>query len=195
MPVLIGYARVSTPDEIDALAAQEAALFQAGCEEAFWDTCVRARPALGRCLAYVESGDVLVATDLGRLARSVTEVVAVAHDLAARGVRLLVLDVGGGVLDTRTAAGQRLLAVLGSVATWQHDAAVEGQREGIKGAQDAGRYRGRVRSVDSAEVAALAPRVGVGQIAAHLGVSRTSVYRALAEARAREAATSGEPAG
>ena len=61
MSQLIGYARVSTPDQ--SPASQLDALKAAGCERVFTETASgsrRDRPELDRALDYLRKGDVLV---------------------------------------------------------------------------------------------------------------------------------------
>jgi len=65
-----GYARVSSDGQ--TLDAQQAALIAAGAEKVFAEKisgAVTDRPALGKAIASLEAGDVLVVTKLDRLAR------------------------------------------------------------------------------------------------------------------------------
>jgi len=58
------------------------------------------------------------------------------------------------------------------------------QRAGIDAAKDKGVYKGRRKSVDDEEIRRLASEgTAKAQIARDLGVSRMTVYRALADAQ------------
>src|ERR687883_1409814 len=85
--MLVGYARVSTHDQI--LALQQDALDQAGCERIFTDTASGARAeraGLAAALEYVRSGDTLVVWKLDRLGRSLQHLIQTLLDLEQRGV-------------------------------------------------------------------------------------------------------------
>jgi DNA invertase Pin-like site-specific DNA recombinase len=75
--MLIGYARVSTYDQI--LNLQRDALEKAGCTKIFTDTASGAkaeRKGLDEALYYVRSGDTLVVWRLDRLGRSLPHLIA-----------------------------------------------------------------------------------------------------------------------
>ena len=82
---LIGYARVSTPDQ--KLSLQHDALERAGCERVFDDQASGARtdrPGLGEALAYLRTGDTLVVWKLDRLGRSMGHLIEKIGELAAQ---------------------------------------------------------------------------------------------------------------
>src|SRR3546814_6373012 len=73
---LIGYARVSTPDQ--KLSLQHDALERAGCERVFDDQASGARTdrhGLTEALAYLRAGDTLVVWKLDRLGRSMSHLI------------------------------------------------------------------------------------------------------------------------
>jgi DNA invertase Pin-like site-specific DNA recombinase len=89
---------------------------------------------------------------------------------------------GNQPLDTGTAIGRLMLAVIGAVGQAEREAMLERQREGIAKAKREGRYKGGVPTArrQAAEVARLkAEGVRVAEIASKLGIGRTSVYRVL----------------
>ena len=131
----IGYARTSPADPADGLVAQTRDLRAAGAEKVFREqvSSIGQRGALKRCLDYLRQGDALVVTKPDRLAHSVAALVAIEADLSKRGIGLVVLSLGGEQLDTRKATGKRMLAILAGVATWEHEAMLERQREGRPG--------------------------------------------------------------
>ena len=84
---LIGYARVSTDDQIHDAQINE--LRAAGCDRIYQEHgsgASRARPVLTRMLGELTTGDVLVVVRLDRLARSVSHLLSVIEDLEERGV-------------------------------------------------------------------------------------------------------------
>jgi DNA invertase Pin-like site-specific DNA recombinase len=87
-------------------------------------------------------------------------------------------------LDTGTATGRLMLAVIGAVGQAEREAMLERQREGIAKAQREGRYKGRVPTArrKAADIILL-KEAGVrpSEIAVRLGIGRASVYRVLAD--------------
>jgi DNA invertase Pin-like site-specific DNA recombinase len=76
-----------------------------------------------------------------------------------------------------------MLTLLGAVATFERELMLERQREGIARAKAEGKYRGRkpTAMMKADEVKAPHDRgVRPVSIAKHLGIARSSVYRALA---------------
>ena len=182
---LYGYARVSTVGQ--DLKIQEAALKGAGCSviraEKRSGTKREGRAELDTLLAFLREGDTLVVTRIDRLARSMKDLQDIVHDLKARGVSLKATE---QPIDTSTAAGKAFLDMLGVFAEFETNLRRERQMEGIADAKARGVYqgKGRRRSIDSDEVRRLAEQENMRptDIARKLGISRTSVYRQLADA-------------
>ena len=83
--MLIGYARVSTPEQ--DLTPQLDALREAGCERTFSDKASGAkanRIGLAEALSHARAGDVLVVWKLDRLGRTMKGLVDLAAELADR---------------------------------------------------------------------------------------------------------------
>jgi DNA invertase Pin-like site-specific DNA recombinase len=181
-PMFVGYARTSTLDQIAGLEAQVRDLEAAGCEKMFIEQIssvdVVAREKLAQALDYVREGDVLVATKLDRLARSITHLLGIVAQLEAKGVALRVLDLG---VDTSTAQGRLMLTLLGGIAQFEREIMLERQREGIAKAKAAGKYKGRPVSIDAAQIRQLRAELGPAAIAKRLGIARSSVYRVLGQ--------------
>jgi DNA invertase Pin-like site-specific DNA recombinase len=84
---LLGYARVSTPDQQPAL--QVDALTAIGCYRVFTETASGARadrPVLAQVLDQLRPGDTLVVWKLDRLGRSLRHLVDTVTGLADRGI-------------------------------------------------------------------------------------------------------------
>ena len=180
--MLVGYARTSTIDQTAGIEAQERDLKAAGAERTYSEqvSSIGQRDRLAACLAYLREGDALIVTKPDRLARSTAELLAIEADLAKRGVGLIVLSMGGAMLDTRNPTSKLMLTILAGVATWEREIMLERQREGIAKAQADGKYKGRPVSLDADKVRNLkAAGVAPAKIARDLGIARSSVYRVL----------------
>jgi DNA invertase Pin-like site-specific DNA recombinase len=144
---------------------------------------VAQRDQLEAALDFCREGDTFTVTKLDRLARSVIDLLEIVAKLDAKKVALRVLSMSGTQpLDTATATGRLMLAVIGAVGQAEREAMLERQREGIARAKAQGRYKGRVPTVrrQAAEIIRL-KEAGVrpSEIAAKLGIGRASVYRVL----------------
>jgi DNA invertase Pin-like site-specific DNA recombinase len=107
MGMLVGYARTSTTEQEAGLDAQRRDLAATGCEKVFTEqaSSVGERAILAQALDYVRDGDTLTVTKIDRLARSTIHIWEIVRALDAKGVGLRVLNLGGEVVDTKSAAG------------------------------------------------------------------------------------------
>ena len=184
---LIGYARTSTIDQEASYEHQRQELERAGCTRVFAEqvSAVSAdRPELAAALDYVRGGDVLVATRLDRIARSVRDLSEIVETLKRKGVGLRIL---GTPIDTTSATGELMLNMLGAFSQFERSLLLERQRIGIEKAKADGRYKGRKPTAmeKSGQVMELV-RQGVPktEIAKRVGIGRASVYRIIDEASA-----------
>ena len=181
--MLVGYARTSSLAQVAGLEAQERELRAAGCDKIFAEqvSSVAQREQLAAALDYVREGDTFTVTKLDRLARSVGDLLEIVARLEAKKVSLRVLAMSGAQpLDTGTAMGRLMLAVIGAVGQAEREAMLERQREGIAKAKAEGRYRSRVPTVrrQAAEIVRLKSEgISPSEIASRLGIGRASVYR------------------
>lgn len=178
----VGYARVSTGEQ--SLDPQLDRLRAEGCERVFDDVASGARasrPGWDRCREYLRAGDVLVAVKLDRLGRSVQHLAQLAEDLAERGVGLKILDQS---IDTTTAAGRMLFHMLSAIAEFERALISERTRDGLAAAAAKGRKGGRRKvlsnsDIDRARELYAEGSMTVAEIAAVVGSSTTTLYRAL----------------
>jgi DNA invertase Pin-like site-specific DNA recombinase len=175
----IGYARTSTVEQEAGFEAQQRDLELAGCKKVFGEkvSSVAVRGQLSVALDYLRDDDVLVVTKLDRLARSMRDLLDIVARIEAKGASLCILALN---LDTTTPTGKLMLNMLGSVAEFERAIMLERQREGIAKAQNEGKYRGRAptaraKSTDVRKL--LNDGVGASEVAARLGLSRSSVWR------------------
>ena len=181
--MLVGYARTSTFDQIAGFEAQRRDLEAAGCKKIFAEqvSSVAEREQLQAAIDYLREDDVLVATKLDRLARSMRHLIDIVDQVKQRRASLRILGMN---LDTDTATGRMMLQVLGAVAEHERAAMLERQREGIAKAKAEGKYKGRARTAmaKAGEVEKLlAAGVNPTEVARKLGIGRSSVYRAMRE--------------
>ncbi len=183
--MLIGYARTSTAEQEAGLEAQRRDLTAAGCDRLFSEhmSSVGERQELKRALEFVREGDTLVITKIDRLARSTIHLWEIVRDLDVKGVGLRVLNLGGEVVDTRSATGRLILTIFAGFAQFEREMMLERQREGIAKAKADGKYAGRkpTARAKSAEVLKLHHEGRTPtEIAKAVGIGRGSVYRIIA---------------
>jgi DNA invertase Pin-like site-specific DNA recombinase len=179
---LLGYARVSTLEQNADLQAD--ALTAAGCWRVFTDhvTGVKAeRPELDRVLEQLRGGDTLVVWRLDRLGRSLRHLIDVVADLSARGVGFRSVTES---IDTTTSGGRLIFHVFGALAEFERDLIRERTLAGLQAARRRGRAGGRpaLMTKDKTTTAQRMydqQELTVEQIARALGVSRSTIYRAL----------------
>lgn len=187
--MLIGYARVSTVDQIAGLDAQLRDLGATGCSRIFSErvSSVAQRDGLVQSLEFVREGDTLVVTRLDRLARSTTDLLTIISTLERKSVALRILDFGGQAVDTASPSGRLIVTMFGAVAQFERELLLARQKEGIAKAKADGKYLGRVPTARRASPDVYRLRtagVKPSEIAMQLKMSRSSVYRILAEADA-----------
>jgi DNA invertase Pin-like site-specific DNA recombinase len=189
----IGYARVSTGDQ--TLALQQDALQQAGCDLLFTETASGVagdRPVLAEGLAYLRPGDTLVVWRLDRLGRSLQHLITVVAELAQRGIGLRSLT---EQIDTTTPGGKLVFHVFAALAEFERDLIRERTQAGLAAARARGRTGGRPAKLADPERIALARTlhasgtIDIATICRTLGVSRSTLYRALQQG------TAGDPPG
>ncbi|WP_424140024.1 recombinase family protein [Roseomonas chloroacetimidivorans] len=180
----IGYARVSTQQQDAGFEDQINQLNEFGCKRIYSEkvSSVAAREVFEECMCSLEKGDVLVVTKLDRLARSVRDLHRIIDRLTERHVGLIVMNMGGAQVDTRTGFGKFVLNIMGAVAELERDMILERQIAGIAKAKSEGKYRGR-KPGSSPHAMAVRALAGEGrgptEIAAQLGINRATVHRLL----------------
>jgi DNA invertase Pin-like site-specific DNA recombinase len=185
--MLVGYARTSSLAQVAGLEAQERELRAAGCDKIFMEqvSSVAQREQLELALDYVREGDTFIVTKLDRLARSVGDLPEIVARLEKKKGSLRVLAMSGAEpLDTGTAIGRLMLAVIGAVGQAEREAMLERQREGIDKAKREGRYKGRVPTArrQTAQIIRLKESgVRPSEIASKLGIGRASTVPASGE--------------
>lgn len=174
-----GYARVSTKRQ--ELALQLDALCAAGCEVIYEDKLSGVRddrPELNRCLAELESGDVLVVWRLDRLGRSLPHLLQTIQDLGARGVGFQSLH---GHVDTTDATGRLILTILAALSEFERELTKERIAAGLAAAKARGSQLGRRTVLPEERAQAvremLASGMSISQVSRITGISRATLHR------------------
>nr|WP_299960623.1 recombinase family protein [uncultured Modestobacter sp.] len=180
---MVGYARVSTLEQDPAL--QLDALTAAGAVRVFTDYAsgaTAARPQLTACLDFLRPGDTLAVWRIDRLGRSVADLTTIVNDLGARNIQFRSLT---EAIDTTTVGGELVFHIFAAVAQMERRLISERTRAGLVAARARGRAGGRPTVMTSERVVAAQAMRAQGmtliQIAATLGVGRSSLVRALAQ--------------
>src|SRR5215213_1618165 len=193
----IGYARVSTGEQ--TIDLQLDALKAAGCGAVYQETASGAkadRPVLDEVLSYLRTGDTLVVWRLDRLGRSLKHLIEVVAALAERGIGFKSLT---EQIDTTTPGGKLIFHVFAALAEFERDLIRERAHAGLAAARARGRLGGRPRKLADAKQLELARTLyadgeaDIETICATLGISRTTLYRALKRSPRMPVAATGVP--
>jgi DNA invertase Pin-like site-specific DNA recombinase len=191
----IGYARISTYDQTEAL--QIDALKEAGCKKIFNDVASGAksdRPGLKQALEYVREGDTLVVWRLDRLGRSLKDLIETVNMLAEKGVGFRSLTEG---FDTTTPGGKLIFHVFGALAEFERALIIERTQAGLAAARARGRKGGRKpkmteKDVEMARILMADRNAVPSEIAKRFGVSKSTLYRRLAQTRQTKQSSVGD---
>lgn len=183
---LVGYGRVSTREQ--RLDRQTAALHKAGCERIFTDKLSGRdadRPELRACFDYARAGDLVVVTELARLGRSLSDLIALVGQLREREIGFRSLS---EAIDTSTPGGRLIFHIFASLAEFVRELIVEGTQDGLAAARARGQTLGRPPAlspdqVRQARLLLARPEESVASIARLLGISRTTLYKHVPELR------------
>jgi len=180
------YCRVSTADQTTAnqLGEIKAAGFSVEPKRVIAETisgsvAAMEREGFARLVDRLEEGDVLVVTKLDRLGRNAMDVRGTVERLAADGVRVHCLALGG--VDLTSAAGKMTMGVLNAVAEFERDLLVERTQAGLQRAKAEGKALGRPSALTEEQqqevLAKRAEGVSLGDLAKQYGVSRSAIQR------------------
>ena len=184
---IVGYARVSTKDQethlqLDALA--KAGVVRVWQEKA---SSVGARPELRQCLAALCPGDVLVVYKMDRIARSLSDLLAILDSIKAAGADIRSLT---EPLDTSGPIGTFMVQVLGAVAQLERSIirqrTVAGQVAAIKRGVEFGRPKLLTPDQESQVLAMIDGGATKSATSRHFGVSLIVVRRIVDERNGRK---------
>ncbi len=148
MPRIFAYVRVSTMGQTteNQIREIEAAGFAIEPRRVVSETISGSvasaqRRGFVRLMDRLEAGDILVVAKLDRLGRNAMDVRATVDRLAALGVRVHCLALGGA--DLARAAGKMTMQVIAAVAEFERDLLVERTQSGLARARAEGKSLGR----------------------------------------------------
>lgn len=180
----VGYARVSTLDQnTDRQDLPDV-------ERTFTDKASGKdtdRPALQDLIAFVREGDVVVVWSIDRLARSLADLQELVARFNAKGVSVEFVSERLSFSASQDDPFARLqFQMMGAFAEFERALIKKRQREGIEKAKAKGDvYKGRAPSIPRDVILdRLARGDAPTTIAREMGISRPSVYRIAAEAKA-----------
>jgi DNA invertase Pin-like site-specific DNA recombinase len=178
--MIVGYARVSTDHQ--ELDGQQAALKAAGAERVFAEKvsgAVTDRKALGKAIAALSEGDVLLVTRLDRLARSTRDLLNILDNISRRNAKFRSL--ADAWADTTTPHGQLMITVLAGLAQFERHLIRARTDEGRKRAQARGVQFGRKPKLTQYQITEALARRQAGEcltdIGRSYGVSHSTISR------------------
>lgn len=137
------------------------------------------RPGFAKLVDRMESGDVLVVTKLDRLGRNSMDVRDTIDKLAALGIKVHCLALGGA--DLTSAAGRMVMTVIAAMAEFERDLLVERTQSGLARAKAQGKQLGRRPALTESQqrdvIHKLGQGVSVAQLARDMGTSRQTIMR------------------
>jgi putative DNA-invertase from lambdoid prophage Rac len=192
------YCRVSTVDQTtdNQVREIEAAGFAVDPKRVVTETVSGSTPAkerkqFARLMDKLEDGDVLVVTKLDRLGRNAMDVRSTVEALAAEGVRVHCLALGGA--DLTSPAGKMTMGVIAAVAEFERDLLVERTKAGLQRAKASGKGVGRPSALTMQQqndvFAKRQEGLSLGVLAKQYGVSRAAIQRVEKRLNPRRAST------
>lgn len=181
----IGYLRVSSVDQNEARQLEGQQLDRRFVDKASGkDT---ARPQLQEMLAYVRQGDTLVVHSIDRLARSLSDLLALVAKLSAKGVRVEFIKEGLTFSGDDSPMSKLTLQLMGAFAEFERTLIRERQAEGIAAAKARGERTGRPAKLSAEQVAEITRKAADGvpkaELARQFCVHRSTILSILKEAK------------
>jgi putative DNA-invertase from lambdoid prophage Rac len=190
MSRVFAYCRVSTADQTteNQLAEIKAAGFTIDTRRAVRETisgsvAASERQEFARLLDRLESGDVLIVTKLDRLGRNAMDVRTTVEQLAALGVRVHCLALGG--VDLTSPAGKMTMQVINAVAEFERDLLIERTNAGISRAKAEGKAFGRPSALSETQQTEVLHRLAQGDAVALLAREYETTRQTIMRVRSK----------
>ena len=188
MNTIFGYWRCST--DIQDQERQVLSLQEANAQVIFGDKITGtsdfdSRPELTRCLEEMQSGDLLIISELSRLHRSFIGMVNEVSKLLERGIHIKTLD---GRLDTTAMPKEitmLIVSILGYAASQELAQIKSRTAEGRAVAKSRGVKFGRKKTYSQSQVSTILEMrekgLGYGNISKAMGMCRSTIRRIILE--------------
>lgn len=185
--MIVFYVRCSTAEQNEARQLEDASRCKA--EKIFIDKLSgksKDRPELKAMLAFVRAGDMVICSDISRIARNTRDLLSILDELQKKGVAFQSLK---EAIDTTTPQGQFMLTVFGALAQLERDCIRQRTDEGMRIAKQQGRITGRPQvEIDEKEFRAVCARWRAGELTAtqaqqRLHVTARTFYRRVKKLR------------
>lgn len=139
------------------------------------------RPQLIAMLDYVREGDIVHVHSIDRLARNLADLTKLVEELNSKGITVHFHKESLTFKDTNDPIQKLMFQMLGSFAEFERSLIKERQREGIAKAKQAGKYKGRKKTIDDKIIIEAFNQDGASyrKVAKELGVSLSTVQRAI----------------
>lgn len=181
--MIVFYARVSTEQQNEARQIETAR--EVNAEKIFLDKLSGKdtnRPQLKQMLDFIREGDMVVVSEISRLARNTQDLLALVGKIHAKNVEFRSVKEN---LDTSTPQGRFVLTIFAALSELERDMIRQRQTEGIAIAKQDGKYRGRKEmSIDEKHFRAACDEWKSGSrtavsIARQFGFSTTTFYKKI----------------
>lgn len=180
------YCRVSTADQTtdNQVREIEAAGFKVEpkrvvTETVSGSTAAMERKGFAKLVDRLEADDVLIVSKLDRLGRNAIDVRQTVDRLAADGVKVHCLALGG--VDLTSAAGRMTMGVIIAVAEFERDLLIERTQAGLARAKAEGKILGRPQALSDEQQRAIRAKrqagISLGTLAKEYDVSRAAIQR------------------
>jgi len=181
----IGYARISTKEQ--NLDLQVSALKKEGCIVIHKEIASGAksdRPVLNKIIEDLRPEDTLVIWKLDRLGRSLRHLVTLVNDLLSKKISIISIN---DPIDTSSAQGKFAFNIFASLAEFERDLIKMRTKAGLDAALVKGNRGGRPKGLTkkaiekayAAETLYREKKFSTRKLAAHLGISRATLYSYL----------------
>lgn len=100
------------------------------------------REQLQQLLKYIRKGDMVVVSELSRIARNLKDLKDILDNIDQKGAYFVSVKENINTLDN-SATGKLLINLMGTLSEFERDLILERQREGIALAKEQGKYKGR----------------------------------------------------
>lgn len=177
----IGYIRVSTVEQnterqLDGIALDKTFTDKVSGKDTD-------RPALQQLLSHIREGDTVHVHDISRMARNLQDLKQLVTEITGQGVILHFHKESLIFTGEDSPMQQLMLSMLGAVYEFERAMLLERQREGIQKAKEAGKYKGRKRSVNRDKILSLLEQGNsMRKVAELTGTSLSTVTRVKASA-------------